>query len=820
MKYSGFIGTGVVVALACGTLICCGQSPSAGRGNPSQRQFADTVAELFRLNNEMRSLSTLPPDPPEGDQARPWFMDRFHELYDLEAGLDEQGDLLARHAEALRRIAAARPDGPAGRLTAADIKAVAAELFVNCREGACERGFGGVPPAVGDKVAACANFMAWWFEHVTKPRLRQQELQGRLDELSEKLDGSDPAAILGVAPGKDGVPVDVFDRTIEVVAKYHPQAVEAMRDFTIKRRSQTVTSAQRDVRRCLLEIRAAEEFFRDKHVYPAAPRGYWVEDLSGLYRLLLDQCPVPIGLIDSGLAARDSAALSDRPSLAALPGGDPWRMSSVEISYAYRSVKLDRDGNTLAGPLARGVCPDRFAFCAYPLFYGHGGRQTYLIDQSGKILFKDTDGKPVERLPADAAAEGWTEAELFDAPPESRSEFRFAATNIRSSDPEARRQALISLRENRPFGSLVGDLFIKLMADRDDNVRAEAFGSVSWVLERHWAEAKSLFPKVLAASHDSSTGVVGGVIHALGVVAAGHLAEPEGLAAADALVNLLQAGVQENRSSILYEMGQAFGKSSGGAAKKATAAVPDQAVRAIANLLGDADSDLAGTALTTLEQLGPAAKPAGAQLCRYLDAHPERGGYIVPVLRDANPDPVIVAPSLEKLVRTRLATDDNTDMRALVGGPEAALRYLGQLGQAAVPALVRIVADRSPYSPAAARQLGRIGPAAKPATDVLTAAMRDPANRDLCRQAAYARWRITADAAATIDLLRRQTDGMPEDADQAVELLGRMGPAAAGCLADLRKLLEKADAEGDLAKALKLAMARVQWPGILKWKKP
>jgi hypothetical protein len=48
-----------------------------------------------------------------------------------------------------------------------------------------------------------------------------------------------------------------------------------------------------------------------------------------------------------------------------------------------------------------------YAFCAWPLGYGRIGRQTYLLVDPGKLFVKDTEGKPVDRLPADLDADGW-----------------------------------------------------------------------------------------------------------------------------------------------------------------------------------------------------------------------------------------------------------------------------------------------------------------------------------------------------------------------------------------------------------------------------
>ena len=77
--------------------------------------------------------------------------------------------------------------------------------------------------------------------------------------------------------------------------------------------------------------------------------------------------------------------------------------------------------------MARALDPHHFAFCAWPLGYGRVGRQTYLLVDPGKIFVKDTDGKPLDRLPADLEADGWTSIDFNTE--------RRAATVARSTGP-------------------------------------------------------------------------------------------------------------------------------------------------------------------------------------------------------------------------------------------------------------------------------------------------------------------------------------------------------------------------------------------------
>ena len=139
---------------------------------------------------------------------------------------------------------------------------------------------------------------------------------------------------------------------------------------------------------------------------------FWVRDLSGLYRITAGG--LSIKLIEEALAKADAspapkgdgvgAPLADKPV--------PYR------GYLFAAMKEFEDPrgkfNKYDGGSGRNF--DRFGFCAYPAKHKESGLVTFISGEFGTVHWKDTGGKPVERMPMDAAGEGWKPVDR-DPPP-------------------------------------------------------------------------------------------------------------------------------------------------------------------------------------------------------------------------------------------------------------------------------------------------------------------------------------------------------------------------------------------------------------------
>lgn len=121
-------------------------------------------------------------------------------------------------------------------------------------------------------------------------------------------------------------------------------------------------------------------------------RDYWTLDAAGLTQF---------GLLDRLTAQADAARAKDYEGISGPP----------VPNSGYFVIAMERD--PFGGPYAltprhnATSNPKHFGFCAYPAAYGPGTRNTYIVNESGRVWSKDTGGRAVRQFPADPLKEGW-----------------------------------------------------------------------------------------------------------------------------------------------------------------------------------------------------------------------------------------------------------------------------------------------------------------------------------------------------------------------------------------------------------------------------
>lgn len=137
-------------------------------------------------------------------------------------------------------------------------------------------------------------------------------------------------------------------------------------------------------------------------------RDYWVSDVSGLYRLT-NALGKQICLIkkDIAMADNDPASPSDKP-----PVGPELTDTPVPYNgYYYAVIPYDAHGKEYAqdsnGDNLAYENPYSFAFCAFPAEYGVTGNKTFVINEKGKVYWKDIGGESVDSFPSSLEDDEW-----------------------------------------------------------------------------------------------------------------------------------------------------------------------------------------------------------------------------------------------------------------------------------------------------------------------------------------------------------------------------------------------------------------------------
>ncbi len=111
---------------------------------------------------------------------------------------------------------------------------------------------------------------------------------------------------------------------------------------------------------------------------------FWRGDVAGLYALRPLNGDDPIRLIEISVAAADDRPLWDNSRL--------FRPAPLK-GYSFRTLRQADE---------KGIDPNRFAFCAFPIDYPKSGRKTFVVNEGNTIFMRDL-GRPggIEVFPAD-----------------------------------------------------------------------------------------------------------------------------------------------------------------------------------------------------------------------------------------------------------------------------------------------------------------------------------------------------------------------------------------------------------------------------------
>jgi hypothetical protein len=150
----------------------------------------------------------------------------------------------------------------------------------------------------------------------------------------------------------------------------------------------------------LKSIGEAQEDFRDNDRDNNKVKDYWVGDVSGLYRLLLEGQEIreiPVELAKADGSPLDSPALS--PSK-----GKP----VAAHGYYFIAIKMfEKDGKAQAYDSGSHRNSSSYGIEAVPAEYPQSGRISYIMNESRVIFRRDAGGKRTECFPEHPEENGW-----------------------------------------------------------------------------------------------------------------------------------------------------------------------------------------------------------------------------------------------------------------------------------------------------------------------------------------------------------------------------------------------------------------------------
>jgi outer membrane lipoprotein-sorting protein len=144
----------------------------------------------------------------------------------------------------------------------------------------------------------------------------------------------------------------------------------------------------------------AEVDFRDNDRDNNKVNDYWVGDVSGLYRFLLDGQPIREILIEYSQA--DAAPLDLSELLPPIKRPVP-----AHGSFFVALKQYEEKGKAMAYDMGTHRNKSRFGFAAYPTEYPKSGRFTFIMNETGAIYRKDTGGTTPEVFSEEPMKAGW-----------------------------------------------------------------------------------------------------------------------------------------------------------------------------------------------------------------------------------------------------------------------------------------------------------------------------------------------------------------------------------------------------------------------------
>lgn len=159
----------------------------------------------------------------------------------------------------------------------------------------------------------------------------------------------------------------------------------------------------------LVYLVEAEQYLHLEDSDRNGKKDYWVEDVSGLYRLT-NALGKQIALINKDLAMADSdpAPPSDKPAVGPELTDNPVPLKG----YYYAVILYDAHGKQYAqdsnGDNLTYENPYSFAFCAFPAEYGVTGNKTFVINEKGTVYWKDIGGEAADSFPSSLEDDEWS----------------------------------------------------------------------------------------------------------------------------------------------------------------------------------------------------------------------------------------------------------------------------------------------------------------------------------------------------------------------------------------------------------------------------
>lgn len=301
------------------------------------------------------------------------FMADFHRL------LLKEGQSLAgrdSHTELLKTMVAVdtRP-GVINSFVSKHFSTCEGVSFENGRVNRfCKRGNG--QPAA-DPLKGCRDYLALMIPPLVgldQLDEKGRAMQGDLIPLVEQYTGKK----------KEELPKDTINNLLPLVQKHRPDAydrlaavINGMKADTRARKQESIRAELRKLHRKELQFYVQKAPGKEKHVY-------WTGDAGGL----LDFEPKE----------------TDAPA-------KPYESGAYLISPLLRDAKGVPYGQEIDGNGKPRCNKEGFSYVAVPKDYPDGGRQTYLLNETGNLWSMDTGGKAIDVFPANLEADGWVVAE-------------------------------------------------------------------------------------------------------------------------------------------------------------------------------------------------------------------------------------------------------------------------------------------------------------------------------------------------------------------------------------------------------------------------